>query len=323
MLRLFLIERPQMITLFIFISAFHLSISSAGECANALKEARALDVPRTISTTHGDIENADFWDDNDELLQQARKEWGKEHVGLYRFDEEFISEFLDPKVKEALEQKSTARMKSVVRTTEKEGVFKIKMFNEKFVDSILDELSFQEKSKIPMRRPNGMNRYGCILNELGFEEFLKGLSDRLLKPIAQILFSRRVSVQDLTTEYGFVVQYHPASDVNLAEHADASAITANICLLPSKEDAPLFFKNVREIGETTHDVEPVKVALDIPGEVVFHLGQHIHGVSNVTSSRSNMVVWLMGDYGYVRVAPYDEHEILANQLSFEKNYGWN
>jgi len=296
----------------------------------ALEQARALKAPIAKSKTKGDIEDANFWEDHDRLFQRAREEWGKKHENIYRFDDNFISTYLNPDVKEAIEHKSIHRLKSLVQSSEKDGVYKIRrLFNEEFIQTFLEELEYQETSEIPMRRPNGMNRYGCILNELGFETFLKEFSDRLLKPIAHILFPHRVSVvHDLTTEYGFVVKYHPnTSDINLTEHADASAITVNTCLIPSSEEdsAPLYFKNVREIGESEAATVAVatNVTLDTPGDVVFHLGQHIHGVSDVSSARSNMIIWMMGDYGYVRVAPYESYEIDTNQAIFQSMYGWN
>lgn len=289
----------------------------------ALARAQALETPQVTAMYGGDTEGVDFWNENDDLLQQARLEWGRKHDILYGLSDEFMNQFLDPDVKDAIESKSVSKLKDLIKSSEKDGVYKIQLFNQEFVNHLIEELDFQEESHIPMRRPNGMNRFGCILDQIGFEKIVKEVSDRILRPMAHIVFPIRVAVEDIATEYAFVVRYHPDSDVNLAEHADASAITINVCLQPSIENSPLYFKSVREIGEPSVDVAPTNVTLDTPGMAVIHLGQHLHGVSNVTSTRSNMVVWLMGHHGYVRVAPYEEDEIKGNEVEWMKTHRWN
>eukprot|EP00959_Pyramimonas_sp_CCMP1952_P287985 6022304-Pyramimonas_sp.AAC.1 len=39
-------------------------------------------------------------------------------------------------------------------------------FTEEFCDALLAEIDHLEASGIPLRRPNGMNRYGAILSQL-------------------------------------------------------------------------------------------------------------------------------------------------------------
>eukprot|EP00545_Synedropsis_sp_CCMP1620_P001001 CAMPEP_0119013408 /NCGR_PEP_ID=MMETSP1176-20130426/8436_1 /TAXON_ID=265551 /ORGANISM="Synedropsis recta cf, Strain CCMP1620" /LENGTH=313 /DNA_ID=CAMNT_0006966499 /DNA_START=137 /DNA_END=1078 /DNA_ORIENTATION=- len=299
------------------------AVGGEGECMTALARAQALETPPATAVYGGDTEGLDFWNEHEELLQQARLDWGRKHDMLYDFSNEFIDQFVDPHVKEAIQSKSISKLKDLFEPSEKPGVYKIQLFNQEFVSQLLEELVHQEESNIPMRRPNGMNRYGCILDQIGFENLVQDLSDQILRPMAHIVFPNRVAVEDIAADYAFVVQYHPDADVNLAEHADASAITINICLQPSAEQSPLYFKNVRELGEPVQEVGPMNVTLDTPGMAVIHLGQHLHGVSNVTSSRSNMVVWLMGHHGYVRVAPYEEDEVAVNQAEWMKKHGWN
>lgn len=299
------------------------TIGGEGECRSALARAQALEAPQVASVYGGEMEGSDFWLEHDELFEEARKEWGRKHEVLYHLSDEYVHRFLDPKIKDAIQSKSVAKLEALFQPSEKEGVHKIQLFTSEFIDLFLEELAYQEESNIPMRRPNGMNRYGCLLSQLGFGDMVKELSDRVLRPMAHILFPDRVAVGDIAAEYGFMVQYHPDADVNLAEHADASAITINVCLQPSTEHSPLYFKNVRELGQREEDVVPTNVSLDTAGMAVIHLGQHLHGVSKVTSARSNMVVWLMGDYDYVRVAPYEDYEVVANRAKWRRKYGWN
>ena len=46
-----------------------------------------------------------------------------------------------------------------------------------------------------MRRPNGMNRFGMILSELGFGGLLRELSERLVAPLGVQLFPEWVAAQ--------------------------------------------------------------------------------------------------------------------------------
>ena len=42
------------------------------------------------------------------------------------------------------------------------------LFTKDFCDLLLEELDYLNNSGIPMRRPNGMNRYGAILGRFSF-----------------------------------------------------------------------------------------------------------------------------------------------------------
>lgn len=41
---------------------------------------------------------------------------------------------------------------------------------------------------VSMTRPNSMNRYGAILNELGFKKSMDFLMEDLISPLASVLF---------------------------------------------------------------------------------------------------------------------------------------
>ena len=56
------------------------------------------------------------------------------------------------------------------------GVWRFPLFTPAFCTLLLEELEHHEASGIPLRRPNGMNRYGAILDELGLEASLAYLS---------------------------------------------------------------------------------------------------------------------------------------------------
>ena len=48
-----------------------------------------------------------------------------------------------------------------------------------------------------------------------------------------------------------------------------------------------------------------------PGEAILHLGGQYHFAQPITSGeRVNLIVWLFGKHGVVRVAPQDESDLL-------------
>ena len=54
------------------------------------------------------------------------------------------------------------------------GVFATdSLFTDRFRSEFLDELDSINASGIPTRRPNGMNRYGVILDEVGFKKMME------------------------------------------------------------------------------------------------------------------------------------------------------
>ena len=68
-------------------------------------------------------------------------------------------------------------------------------------------------------------------------------------------------------------------------------------------------------GTASVDVAPPAfVQLSTPGQAVVHLGQIVHGVNHVHDTRSNLVLWLFGEHGSVRVAEYEPMEALRHEF---------
>jgi hypothetical protein len=288
-----------------------------------------LEAPVPQSSYGGEYEGAEWWEDHEELLSRARAEWGHKHEDLYH--DWNYSDFIEPNLLKAMEAKDVEMLQRLVEATNVEGVYRLQIFTDSFVRKVLEELEHNDASGIPTRRPNGMNRYGAMLDQLGLEQpLMESIAQSLLHPLAQVLFSDFVSMDDVAELYSFVVRYHPNEDVELAEHTDASAVTVNICLVPdSKERSPLYFKEKRLLGgssastvDSNKPMDATFVTLDQPGMAVIHLGQHVHGVAPVRGARSNLVVWLFGEHGYVRVAPYTQEEVRQNQKQWAKMTQW-
>lgn len=293
---------------------------------SALVQAQQLKPPEAKLSYGGEAEHNEWWDDHDDLLQQARLEWGRRHPELYELNEHFVASFLNPDLVRSIsiESRNKTLFSSLFQETAVSDVYTFQLFTPSFVQSLREELQHHEASGIPLRRPNGMNRFGTILSDLGFSEMMHRLVSDYLVIAARLLFPNHVGPSDITHSYPFTVHYQPGQDVKLAEHTDASTITVNICLQPSEQDTPvLYFKEQRTpqpnapVAATTATATYIDLAT--PGEAVIHLGQHVHGVADVDSPspRQQLVVWLFQEYGYVRVALYEPQEVEAHMREYE------
>eukprot|EP00571_Detonula_confervacea_P011858 CAMPEP_0172302882 /NCGR_PEP_ID=MMETSP1058-20130122/4526_1 /TAXON_ID=83371 /ORGANISM="Detonula confervacea, Strain CCMP 353" /LENGTH=413 /DNA_ID=CAMNT_0013013535 /DNA_START=147 /DNA_END=1388 /DNA_ORIENTATION=+ len=129
----------------------------------------------------------------------------------------------------------------------------------------------------------------------------------------------------------------PKRDFELKEHRDASIVTLNINLnLPEEGYAgsQVYFREFPSEEESTTTMSTTdNEQQDIsspdegskkdggtvrfsPGMAIIHLGAHRHGSLPISTSTSkngsgkryNLVIWLFGKDGYVRIAPYAEEE---------------
>ena len=183
----------------------------------------------------------------------------------------------------------------------------MRVVSESYLKRLGAELEHLRQSGIPLRRPNGMNRHGCILSHLGFEAAIEALCARALRPLGPRLFPDALRPADITHHYAFSVRYEPekeGGDVELSEHADGAALTMNLCLSSCGGGGDLLFRGVRFHEKDAGDVPPRRIP-QRPGVALVHLGQHLHAASPTTNgTRENLIVWLHGEDGYVRIAPY-------------------
>jgi len=274
----------------------------------ALEAARALraEMPTAVKKYGGDLEGYEWWEKNQDLLDDARKEWGMLHPGLYKLDL-VAAKFVKPAVQAALADGSPDALRSVLQEVcrDSQGLagYALDLFTDEFCDLMLEELDHLESSGIPLRRPNGMNRYGAILSQLGFQDgLLKPLMLHVVKPFSRLLWPQWVAESDLDETYGFVVRYRIGEDVDLDQHADTSNVTLNVCLGREFSGGDLYFKGVRFTDSAKDEEE--RLVTHRKGVAILHLGGHFHGVHPITSGeRSNLVLWGTGDWGFVRIRP--------------------
>jgi len=219
------------------------------------------------------------------------------------------------------------------------GVHATQLLSETGVTYIRKVLDSAISSGIPVRRPNAMNRNGLIIDPLvsgavpviWLVKLIEELVERVVRPTGRMLFPDRIGCEDDTEFFAFTILYstglddekdtnstEPPLDLELKEHRDASLVTLNLNLnLPHELDydgSELFFRNYPEDGseEKKDGFETVRFS---PGIGLIHLGAHRHGSLPINSSsgadgeskRHNLIIWLFGKDGDVRVSPYKKN----------------
>ncbi len=282
---------------------------------SALEEARSLTAPVAEATSGGDLEGSEFWDQHDELLQKARREWGRRYPELYEYTDQFADQFLDEKLVHAIANREKQLLASLFEPVVP-GVYRFQLFTPEFCDLLQQELKHHEESGIPQRRPNGMNRFGAILSDLGFAEIMDDMMNLYLIPISRHLFADYVGPNDLVETYPFTVKYKPGQDVKLDPHSDAATVTVNVCLLEQDKDAKvLYFADDREPAIASKAKQ--FVALSNPGEALIHLGQLRHGIAPIEQERHQLVIWMFGEHDYVRIAKYEPDEVRQHKVLYD------
>lgn len=165
-----------------------------------------------------------------------------------------------------------------------------------------------------------MNRYGLILNDIGFLRTMDGLMRRAIQPLAAAFYSERLGGEFIFESlHTFIVRYRMGEDLDLKTHADDSDMTFNVCLGKEFEGARLYFHkdsgsscscnsgmSAEEVAEEFSYPHPATCKYctfhydHTPGVGLMHTGQHIHGVEQLTKGeRSNLIFWC-------RKRPYPE-----------------
>ena len=218
--------------------------------------------------------------------------FGADASGLPRewFDEGFANAVLD----EGLAPEERRARLARLLTKECEGAYSFAFLKESFCDKLVEEAEHYQASGLPVRRPNSMNAYGLILNEIGLEGTLDALQRRALQPLAAMLFPTEGCRFD--AHHSFLVHYELGADLGLDMHTDDSDVTFNTCLGKNFEGAGLSLCGV--MGEDTDEgggnrLRKLRhVYRHKKGRCLVHLGRHRHGADDITSGeRINLIVW--------------------------------
>ena len=65
---------------------------------------------------------------------------------------------------------------------ESPGIYSFELFSKTFCETFLREVDNYDSSGLPVRRPNSMNMYGLIVNEIGMRDAVTELQQEILWP---------------------------------------------------------------------------------------------------------------------------------------------
>eukprot|EP00249_Psilotum_nudum_P010120 c22344_g1_i2 orf=239-1309(+) len=228
-----------------------------------------------------------------EYRDRIRHSYQPLHQELYSLDPEkfFVQTFLD-----AIKDGTPEAFRRVM-TEPSPGIYIFSMLQPTFCSKMLDEVEHFERwaanARIKIMRPNTMNKYGAVLDDIGMESMLDQLMSRFISPMASVLFTE-VGGSSLDTHHGFVVEYSMDRDLELGFHVDDSEVTLNVCLGREFNGGELFFRGIRCDKHVNGEVRPEEVLeySHVPGRAILHAGRHRHGAKAITSGhRINLILW--------------------------------
>ncbi|KAI9120119.1 hypothetical protein K1719_008767 [Acacia pycnantha] len=204
--------------------------------------------------------------------------------------------FFTPSFLKAIRDNTEESFRSVIAEPSA-GIYTFEMLQPQFCEMLVSEVDHFERwvheTKCRIMRPNTMNHYGAVLDDLGMETMLDKLMNDYIIPLARVFFAG-VGGPTLDSHHGFVVEYGIHRDTELGFHVDDSEVTLNICLGKQFTGGELFFRGVRcDEHVTTQPLsEEIFDYSHVPGRAVLHNGRHRHGARATTSGqRINLIIW--------------------------------
>lgn len=309
------------------------------ESCSALDQARRLEVPKAKGTIDAEFEHADFWDEHGDLIKSAWSEIFSTASDSNETENAAMSNLqniIHPSFYSAVEathRNPTEANEEVIWSHMKEvgplgksQAYKTQLLTEEGVRLLRSELDRAISSGIPHRRPNGMNRYGCIIDrEVNgavslptLTSLIETVVSEIGRPLGRMLFTDAVGEGDDCEYFAFTIRYNAEEDLELKEHRDASVITLNINLnLPEEtydgsslylvdDEKPLDF----DIADDYEKERKKRYSISFnPGMMLIHRGSTQHAALPIKEgTRHNLVIWIFGAGGDVRIAPYEKED---------------
>ncbi|KAN0008573.1 hypothetical protein ACTFIU_009297 [Dictyostelium citrinum] len=222
-------------------------------------------------------------------INMISKLYTRKYPEIYELREEYFDkDFIEP-IKEYKKTKNeNDLLKALTKLTETR-IYSFKIFTMEFCTKLLEEIENFKNTGLPTARPNSMNNYGAVLDEMGFTDFFKQLREDYLSLFTSILF-KDYNGENLNSHHAFAVQYKMDKEKELGFHYDESDVTVNLCLGSEFTGGSLYFKGILDEPETHNEYFEFK---HIPGVALIHIGVHRHGALGLTSGeRTNLILWL-------------------------------
>jgi hypothetical protein len=306
------------------------------------KDATQLQPPAASVTAQGEAEGSEWWLEHQPILQLAWKEWEAitlEEGSLPPLNASLIDPILRNSVYQCYVHPTAENEERLLQfwneTISPRQLFSYNNFlTEEGIRAVRMHLDAMAKSEIPTRRPNGMNRFGLLLDpsipggvaHSPLLSFLDMLVNDFVRPLGRLFFPAYVQRDDDAQYYAFTIQYSATEDLQLQEHSDASVVSLNLNLNLPEEDyagSSIYFvtnehQQQRPPGEKTSQQQQQQQQQHElqfePGMSLVHRGMLRHGAMPISSGqRHNLVIWLYGKDGSVRFAPYQAHEQLSRK----------
>jgi hypothetical protein len=128
-----------------------------------------------------------------------------------------------------------------------------------------------QQADIPKKRPNSMNNYGVVLDDMGMDACMDALMRAVVVPLTYALFPARFPHLELDTHHAFIVKYRADQDKALSTHVDTSDVTLNVSLNQEFSGCALRFFGMGPAAPTMEvDYAHVK------GRGIIHPGKLMH-----------------------------------------------
>ncbi|CAI5651267.1 unnamed protein product [Oreochromis niloticus] len=206
-----------------------------------------------------------------------------------------VESYLASEFKQIVEycQSSSATEEGLLDLLEEQAaprVYRFPLFDKSFCEDLMEELEHFEQSGAPKGRPNTMNQYGILLNELGFDEhFITPLREQYLLPLTSLLYPD-CGGRCLDSHKAFVVKYDMNEDLDLSYHYDNAEVTLNVSLGKEFTEGNLYFGDMRQVPVSETECSEVEHRVT---EGLLHRGQHMHGALPISSGqRWNLIIWM-------------------------------
>lgn len=210
----------------------------------------------------------------------------RKHPKLFDDVEGWDPEWFDLDFIIALKENTDDAWSKVLREDLPGAVFSVKMFTDEFCDLLIEEVENFAATGLPARRPNSMNNYGVILNDIGWKPMVDMLQRDVLAKVAAKHWPK---IGPFDGHHTFIVRYAEGEDLGLDMHTDDSDVTFNICLGKEFTGAGLSFCGV--LGHKDHRRHHLTYMHE-KGRCCFHLGNQRHGADDIASGeRLNLIIW--------------------------------
>ena len=188
--------------------------ATAASGGGALAAARALPAPPPpAATVDAEYENADYFDAHGNLLREAWREFGLERDITPLL---LPPAALDDACRHARSRPSSDS-ESAIRdyfTEIAPGVVSGRILCSDSIANLRRELQRVATAGLPLRRPNGMNRHGAILDSgvngavsNGLDVAVTEFVNDYVRPLAQTLFPGMVGSDDASDFFAFTIKY--------------------------------------------------------------------------------------------------------------------